>query len=186
MAWPLQLISDPIRGFKYWDAKPTCPIMSWHFFRESLWCKLACGVQNSCCWQFHWRIWDPTSWKPQFFFRNSRHKGCYSAKVAPPSCARSILIYVVVSFFLIFHPDTWGDDPIWRAYFSDGLKPPNSYSMHQISIVLSVICHESTYLSLSPLQWRFYIKDKHSTPTKLTSLSLRWPWTASYGPGQIC
>ena len=24
------------------------------------------------------------------------------------------------------HPDPWGDDPIWRAYFSNGLKPPTS------------------------------------------------------------
>ena len=23
------------------------------------------------------------------------------------------------------HPDAWGDDPIWWAYFSDGLKPTN-------------------------------------------------------------
>ncbi len=22
-----------------------------------------------------------------------------------------------------FYPDPWGDDPIWRAYFSDGLQP---------------------------------------------------------------
>ena len=26
-----------------------------------------------------------------------------------------------------FHPDPWGNDPIWRAYFSDGLKPPISF-----------------------------------------------------------
>ena len=26
--------------------------------------------------------------------------------------------------FLNFHPDFWGNDPIWRAYFSDGSKPP--------------------------------------------------------------
>ena len=31
-------------------------------------------------------------------------------------------------WFLIFlfSPDPWGDDPIWRAYFSKGLKPPSS------------------------------------------------------------
>ena len=23
-----------------------------------------------------------------------------------------------------FHPETWGNDPSWRAYFSNGLKPP--------------------------------------------------------------
>ena len=24
--------------------------------------------------------------------------------------------------FFYFHPEPWADDPIWRAYFSDGLK----------------------------------------------------------------
>ena len=33
-------------------------------------------------------------------------------------------ISVVVSNSLYFHPDPWGNDPIWRAYFSNGLKPP--------------------------------------------------------------
>ena len=28
------------------------------------------------------------------------------------------------SNILYFHPETWGNDPIWRAYFSNGLKPP--------------------------------------------------------------
>ncbi len=25
-----------------------------------------------------------------------------------------------------FHPEPWGNDPIWRAYFSNGLEPPTS------------------------------------------------------------
>ncbi len=29
--------------------------------------------------------------------------------------------------FWNFHPDPWGNDPFWRAYFSKGLKPPTSY-----------------------------------------------------------
>ena len=29
---------------------------------------------------------------------------------------------------LFFHPDPWGNVPIWRAYFSNGLKPPTSES----------------------------------------------------------
>ncbi len=30
-------------------------------------------------------------------------------------------------YFWNFHPDPWGDDPIWRAYFSNGLvQPPTS------------------------------------------------------------
>ena len=27
-----------------------------------------------------------------------------------------------------FHPDPWGDDPMWRVYFSNGLKPPTGFS----------------------------------------------------------
>ena len=27
-------------------------------------------------------------------------------------------------YFWYFHPDPWGNDPFWRAYFSNGLKPP--------------------------------------------------------------
>ena len=31
------------------------------------------------------------------------------------------------TYFLYFYPETWGKDPIWRAYFSDGLvQPPTS------------------------------------------------------------
>ena len=26
-----------------------------------------------------------------------------------------------------FHPDPWGNDQIWRAYFSNGLKPPTRF-----------------------------------------------------------
>ena len=30
--------------------------------------------------------------------------------------------------FFHFHPDPWGNDPIWRAYFSNGLvQPPTRY-----------------------------------------------------------
>ena len=40
-----------------------------------------------------------------------------------------VLIWLVVSdIFWNFHPDPWGRwFPIWRAYFSDGLKPPRCY-----------------------------------------------------------
>ena len=31
-----------------------------------------------------------------------------------------------VSNVFYFHPENWGYDPIWRAYFSNGLKPPIS------------------------------------------------------------
>ena len=31
------------------------------------------------------------------------------------------------SHFFYFHPDPWGNAPIWRAYFSEWLKPPTSF-----------------------------------------------------------
>ena len=31
---------------------------------------------------------------------------------------------MVVSNIFYFHPENWGTDPIWRAFFSNGLKPP--------------------------------------------------------------
>ena len=27
--------------------------------------------------------------------------------------------------------DLWGNDPIWRAYFSNGLKPPTTYDFDE-------------------------------------------------------
>ena len=32
-----------------------------------------------------------------------------------------------LKYFWNFHPENWGNDPIRRAYFSEGLKPPTSY-----------------------------------------------------------
>ena len=29
---------------------------------------------------------------------------------------------------------TWGDDPIWRAYFSNGLKPPTRWDFNYLSL----------------------------------------------------
>ena len=37
-----------------------------------------------------------------------------------------MLIWVVVSNIFYFHPESWGNDPIWRAYFSK--EPPTSYA----------------------------------------------------------
>ena len=34
---------------------------------------------------------------------------------------------LATQIFLYFHPDPWGNDPIWRAQVSDGLKPPTSF-----------------------------------------------------------
>ena len=39
----------------------------------------------------------------------------------------SMLNWLVVSNILYFQPEPWGNDPIWRAYFSSGLKAPTSH-----------------------------------------------------------
>ena len=42
-----------------------------------------------------------------------------------------IIVKVGVSNICYFHPDPWGNDPIWRAYFSDGLvQPPTSCGLY--------------------------------------------------------
>ncbi len=38
---------------------------------------------------------------------------------------------VVVSNIFYFHPEPWGNDPIWRAYFSDGLVQPPTRSSNR-------------------------------------------------------
>ena len=39
--------------------------------------------------------------------------------------------------FFIFTPDPWGNDPIWRAFFSNGLfQPPTSFWLMDVTAVL--------------------------------------------------
>ena len=64
---------------------------------------------------------------------------------------------VATQTFLIFIP-TWGNDPIWRAYFSDGLvQPPTSFFFsfaffwcHQIAACLLVMRVLRSYKDLKP------------------------------------
>ena len=55
------------------------------------------------------------------------------------------------SKILCFHPENWGNDPIWRAYFSDGLKPPTRQTLRilQMSFLVSKpTCFEAVGVSL--------------------------------------
>ena len=45
---------------------------------------------------------------------------------------------VVLKIFGHFHPDPWGNDPIWRAHFSDGLKSPTSKSIYRPFVIFFV------------------------------------------------
>ena len=61
---------------------------------------------------------------------------------------------VVSNIFLIFTP-TWGDDPIWRAYFSDGLKPESLQSgVNSLVIHLPKFNHGSS-------KWWVFEKESH-------------------------
>lgn len=41
--------------------------------------------------------------------------------------AQYLLVYVVGSNMVLFYPEFWGIDTIWRACFSDGWKPPTTH-----------------------------------------------------------
>ena len=78
-----------------------------------------------------------------------------------------------LKYFCIFTP-IWGNDPIWLAYFSDGLKPPTRYLLHcpswsfvRVPELFSV--YDNMYsewrllLSLGPMHyswsWSFLVKE---------------------------
>ena len=49
----------------------------------------------------------------------------------------------MVSNIFYFHP--WGNDPIWRAYFSKGLKPPTRFSLGFFHPILIGVVYNSIY-----------------------------------------
>jgi len=49
---------------------------------------------------------------------------------------------VAFKYFFIFTP-TWGNDPSWRAYFSDGLKPP-TIEKNRKQLLTPVLCKPGT------------------------------------------
>ena len=58
--------------------------------------------------------------------------------------------------FFIFTPDPWGNDPNWRAYFSDGWekKPPTSYQYLQPKKVTPATTHPLVeHLILNQTTW---------------------------------
>ena len=53
------------------------------------------------------------------------------------------------SSIFYFHPEPWGDDPIWRAYFSDGLVQPPTREGKKL---VAVFCWNSPYCTTSFLE----------------------------------
>ena len=83
-----------------------------------------------------------------------------------------------------FHPEPWGNDPIWRAYFSTGLKPPSweSKGPH-----FPKKCHDSG--SRENRQVFIY---KGTMRHIIVPLTIRqaffpgeFPWYFSRGPGPV-
>ena len=48
---------------------------------------------------------------------------------------------------LNFHPENWGGFPIWRAYFSDGLKSPTRNSWDGLLLKHSEMNHPTVGLN---------------------------------------
>ena len=54
--------------------------------------------------------------------------------------------------YFLFSPLFWGNDPIWRAFFSDGLKPPTSYYLGHLHPTFSSLIGNS-YMRIYPQPW---------------------------------
>ena len=46
---------------------------------------------------------------------------------------------MVSNIFYFIFTTTWGNDPIWRSYFSNGLKPPTSHMINLITFVPRIV-----------------------------------------------
>ena len=61
-------------------------------------------------------------------------------------------------FLGIFTPNHWGNDPIWRAYFSDALKPPTTVDgwnpANQLRLLVYPIIYDGFYTS-QVVVWNF-------------------------------
>ena len=76
-----------------------------------------------------------------------------------------------------FHPDPWGDDPMWRVYFSNGLKPPTGFSTATFFLVKNQNpkkLYMSHIQNPSKIQW-----DNHPPyPPKKSKVTQFW-WNMS-------
>ena len=79
---------------------------------------------------------------------------------------------MATQIFFIFTP-TWGNDPIWRAYFAEGLKPPTSDTSLLVLFVYQKI-------------WVCTIQIKHAQMNRVQSIQIpiQSPLTAVL-PGEL-
>ena len=86
----------------------------------------------------------------------------------------------MVSDIFYFHPDPWGNDPVWRAYYSKGLKPPTRYNC-----LLAAICI-SNFINPCPVwgplqkfrgqKWRYPPTSKGYQLERYLAIAIRWRW----------
>ena len=80
-------------------------------------------------------------------------------------------------FFFCFHPDPWGNDPIWRAYFSNGLKPPPRLALQEFfNKNFSVIAYYHLGQKLNIKIIQEFLKWVVQPPTRRVSTTLNWIW----------
>ena len=65
-------------------------------------------------------------WKTELF-RVYRGNHTYLVRLGKLWEKNTLLGGGQLKYFLCSPRNPWGNDPIWRAYFSDGLKPPTSF-----------------------------------------------------------
>ena len=87
------------------------------------------GDEKGTAWNTWWRsLWillDPTDMMAIFFHRFVCFPGFFCCQIFDFRGGNSNIFY--------FHPEPWGDDPFWRAYFSKGLvQPPTSFLKTQV------------------------------------------------------
>ena len=68
----------------------------------------------------------PFPGRVNFYRHNSTSWTKTPPKISPFMCCNTVLAGGNSKIFY-FHPEIWGNDPIWRSYFSNGLvQPPTS------------------------------------------------------------
>ena len=116
----------------FWGFSPLFLVQHPHFLGPSVW--------NRCLFWLHSHRFEfPFAWwmrpsglgtwrKIITFYRMIIPSGFLWIHISLHfKCIYTILGGGNSNIFVIFTPVFWGDDPIWRAYFSNGLKPPTSY-----------------------------------------------------------
>ena len=85
--------------------------------------------------------------------------------------------------FCYFHPEKWGKmKPFWRAYFSDGLKPPTSCCVCNIFVYIDRIWYNQVWnykvsfkIFLKTIAGELVSGETHETRELLISFPSYWP-----------